>query len=275
MTMNHDEIKAHWQDWAKTHGTSLRATTKTMTAKRMELDALERAFRRVVDDGRDGASVLEIGCGNGQNCLHLAETFPALRFLGIDYVGEMVASAQELKARSGLGDDRLRFMQGDVLKLDGLGEAFDIVFTDRCLINLNTDELQMQALSSLCNLLKPAGHLIMIENSATTFGLQNQAREIVGLPARKAAEFNHFFDEAVILPHLEAQGMAIELVEDFISLHDLVLYVLVPLINEGQVDYEHPLVEAATKLNIALGGGMGESFGPFGQNRLFICRRPQ
>jgi 4-aminobutyrate aminotransferase-like enzyme len=38
--MDHERIKEHWRNWAATFGTGLNATTRTGTAKAMEIDAL-------------------------------------------------------------------------------------------------------------------------------------------------------------------------------------------------------------------------------------------
>lgn len=91
--MDRNGIKAHWQDWAKTYGTSLRATTKTSTAKAMECDALVRAFRRVLGETPTSGRILEVGCGNGENCLFLAQNFPNLLFTGNDFIPDMIEAA--------------------------------------------------------------------------------------------------------------------------------------------------------------------------------------
>jgi len=271
--MKLEEIKGHWSDWATTYGASLRATTKTSTAKAMELDAFGRAFDRLIAADANPRKALEIGCGNGFNCLYLAKRFPQLTFKGVDFIPEMVAAANQAKAEEGLDDTRLQFAVDNVLELANIDPTYDIIFSDRCLINLNTDELQKQAITSLCARLNSGGSLLMIENSQQTYAKQNSAREVLGLPPRSTAEFNHFFNDDVILPHLESLGMEILDVEDFISLHDLMLYVFVPLLNEGEVDYEHPLVQAATKLNISVSNEQHGAFGSFGQNRLYFCKK--
>jgi folate-dependent phosphoribosylglycinamide formyltransferase PurN len=61
-------------------------------------------------------------------------------------------------------------------------------------------------------------------------------------------------------------------VDDFGSLHDLVLYLLGPLVNSGEIDYDDPYVAAATDLSLAAPAGLRE-FGRFGQNRLLMFRR--
>jgi SAM-dependent methyltransferase len=268
------ENKEHWTASARAHGQALAATTKTWTAKSLELDAFTRRLRTLMGDG--AGQVLEMGCGNGVNCVALAERFPALSFDGVDFVPEMIDAAKEV-ARGSTGADRLRFFVGDAIgvsDVDGLADEYDVVFTDRCLINLQSTELQKQGISALAGKVRPGGHLLMIENNSTTHGLQNHYRTLLGLPPRPPASFNHFFDVAAILPHIEAVGLELVDVEDFISLHDLVLYVLVPAVNGGEVDYGHPMVEAATELTRAVNAETPGAFGASGQNRLYCCRRP-
>jgi len=250
--MEMEGIREHWHNWATRYGTSLRATTKTSTLKAMEIDALARALRSVARECGERLNILEIGCGNGQNCLSLIDSFPEASFTGVDFIDAMIAAANTLKGERAFPDERLLFQVGNVLDLRLPLAAFDAVFTDRCLINLNTDALQQQAVAALAQRLKPGGYLLMIENSQQTYLRQNQARESVGLAPRSPADYNHFFDETILRPFLPSVGLDLVDVEDFISLHDLVLYVLVPMTNGGVIDYEHPMVEAATRLNIAL-----------------------
>jgi SAM-dependent methyltransferase len=272
MTLSPDEIRAHWQNWARTYGTSLRATSKSTTGKRLEIDALRRALARIRSAFGRPIRVLEAGCGNGHNVLALAESFPDDSFAGFDYIPEMVTDAQAQQA--GLREPRITFFQDDVLALDHAGKDWDVVFTVRCLINLTTSDLQTRAISVLSERLSPGGWLLMVENSRQTYDRQNRARELVGLVPRSPAPFNHFFDDDVVLRHLAHLGMTDVSVEDFISLHDLVLYVIVPMLS-GDVDYDHPLVEAAARLNQAISSEFSSGLGSFGQNRLYVARRPE
>ena len=56
-------------------------------------------------------------------------------------------------------------------------------------------------------------------------------------------------------------------------MHDVILYTLVPMVNGGDVDYDHPLVQAAANLVNAGGEELMNSFGDFGQNKLFILKK--
>jgi ubiquinone/menaquinone biosynthesis C-methylase UbiE len=268
------EIKAHWRSWAVTYGTTLRATTKASTSKALEIDGLARRFRSLLGSSPSG-TVLEVGCGNGFNCLELAAIFPRLKFDGVDYVEEMIEAANKSR-RESRHADRVRFVVGNALRLashNGLASSYDIVFTDRCLINLPTPQLQKDAITALATKVRPDGHLVMIENSQVTYETQNRYRELLGLPSRTPAGFNVFIDEAEILPHLATTGLELLDAEDFISLHDLVLYVLLPCLNGGEIDYDHPLVEVATELNRAVSAITPNAFGASGQNRLYCCRK--
>lgn len=271
--MDLNGIRRHWQGWAKQYGTDLRATTKTSSAKIMELDALSRALTGIEKVLGTKLNILEVGCGNGQNCLNLVEKHIEASFLGIDFIEEMVEAANSVKREKGIPDERVLFCVGNVLRLSQPRGHFDVIFTDRCLINLNTDTLQQEAIASLVQLLKPGGYLLMIENSQQTYDVQNQVRELVGLSKRTPAKFNHFFNEATILPFCESIGLEIMNIEDFISLHDLILYVLVPMMNGGYVDYDNPLVAAATQLSTAISTLKPNGLGSFGQNRLYKCRK--
>jgi ubiquinone/menaquinone biosynthesis C-methylase UbiE len=272
--MDREQIKDHWRNWASQFGTGLNATTKTGTSKALEIDALARRMS-AIGLGEGAARVLEVGCGNGMNCFGLSQHFPRMQLDGIDYTEEMIVAAVEAAAANGV-TERTRFYVGNALDLSsvaGLQQEYDAVYTDRCLINIEKVELQLQAISGLAARVRRGGHLIMIENSMATYERQNHCRTLLGLPARTPAAFNLFFDDARILSHLKSLGLDIE-IEDFISLHDLMLYVLVPAINGGTVDYDHPLVHAATRLNMAVSAETPSAFGGFGQNRMFVCRKP-
>ncbi len=126
----------------------------------------------------------------------------------------------------------------------------------------------MRALRILANRVKEGGALILIENSRQTKDRQNDLREAVGLPRRSDAPFNLFFDDDVILPHLRTLFDLVE-VEDFGGLHDILLYVLLPHAMGSEFHYDNPLMQSVADLC----SRVPIDCGPFGQNRLYYCRR--
>lgn len=266
--MDLDHIREHWQDWATRYAADLRSTTKTPTIKQLEIDAVARLMRKLAPQAVD---CLEVGCGNLVNTLSLARMFPATRWTATDYLPEMVVNSLANRDREPDLSSRIAVSQADILKADQIaGAPFDLAISVRVVINLNTWELQSQALDGLVGILRPGGHLVLAENSVHTHAAQNALRVTAGLPAREVASYNRFLDEGPLLAHLAATCDLVA-VDDFGALHDLILYVLVPLANGGTVDYDHPLVRAATEL--CLSSPERLAVGPYGQNRLYAFRK--
>jgi ubiquinone/menaquinone biosynthesis C-methylase UbiE len=219
--------------------------------------------------------VLDVGCGNGYNAISFVENVPGATVLGVDYSPDMVANAQknlgDFSAKLGPAASRLEFRVADALALP-FREEFDVVTTDRCLINLTDPAMQLKAIDQVAGTLKPGGLFLMLENSQQTYREQNDAREAVGLPRRTPPEYNLFLDESVVLPHCARHFEHLS-TDDFGSLHDLLLYVIVPSMNNGEIDYAHPAVARAAELTMKLSARHGFTWPKVGQNRLFVFRK--
>lgn len=273
--MNNKAVFEHWTNWAEAYGAALSATTKTPTVKFLELDAFARHFHSIL--GEKKANILEVGCGVGINAIPLAKHFPAFTFDGVAAAADSVAAAKKtLAGEEATVQKRVRFFQGEGVALDtiaGLRDTYDLIFTDRYVINVKPLENQQRVIAQMAAKLNPGGTLLMIENSIDTFTQQNSCREVLGLPPRQHADYNLFFEDAVLQAYLPQVGLELTEVEDFISLHDLLLYVLVPATNGGTVDYDHPIVKAGATLTRAISATKPSAFSQFGQNRLYCCRK--
>lgn len=269
--MNLDQIREHWKKWATDFGTDIRATTKTSTAKEIELGNLIRILDRLIKNNTGIINVLEAGCGNGHNLFMLAKSFPNVNFDGFDYIEEMITNSNKTKSKMNL--QNIDFFYGDLLEPAKSDSKYDIIFTVRALINLNSDELQGAAIANLSHKLKQNGHLVILENTVNNFAKQNKARNRVGLPSRKPSEFNHFINENYLESAFLDNGLTLIEKIDFMGLHDLILYVLLPKINGGVIDYDSPLVLAATELTLNMSQSENQHFENFGQNRMFICQK--
>lgn len=270
--MDLDNIKKHWTELAIKFQQDLNATTKTGSIKKLEIMALYGAMKNF---SFSKAEVLEVGCGNGLNCFALAENLKEFNFTGVDYVSEMINSANSHRDKEGSISKNLSFYEGDILKLvenPNLKKEYDIVFTDRCIINLNSSELQETGIRNIIKKVKLGGYLIIIENMQESHSRQNNCRESVGLPKREAPPYNLFLNESNLIS-LVSKSMKLKETSDFGSLHDLLLYVLVPMTNGGLVDYNHPIVQAATDFLIKSSEIYNNSFGNFGQNRLYLFHK--
>ena len=88
--------------------------------------------RLIADIGaRDGARVLEIGCGTGRNLIVTARTYPGALCFGIDLSTEMLETATRAISRAGLAS-RVRVAHGDATRFDPVAlfgiDQFDRIF---------------------------------------------------------------------------------------------------------------------------------------------------
>lgn len=126
---------------------------------------------------KEGARVLDIGCGNGDTLIKAHEMY-GCKGIGIDFSPGMVELSKQNAEKY---SDALDFLQADVRALpEDLGQ-FDAVYTQRCLINLDSPEEQKQAFDKIMSLVKPGGVYIMVENTVEGHDKTNAVRKSLGL----------------------------------------------------------------------------------------------
>lgn len=112
----------------------------------------------------EGARVLDLGCGAGQDCYMLAQLVgPAGQVVGIDATAEQLDVARRHaewhRAEFGFAASNVDFLEGDIARLDALDlapGAFDVIVSN-CVINLVDDKAAVFAAAR--RLLKPGGEL--------------------------------------------------------------------------------------------------------------------
>ena len=80
-------------------------------------------------------SVLELGCGYGQNLFNIKTAMPSVSVTGIDI--------DETRIKEGIETYKIDLSVGDILKVDFPKDSFDVVMTDAVylMINMTTDEV--------------------------------------------------------------------------------------------------------------------------------------
>lgn len=142
--------------------------------------------RHIASHIRPGMRVLDAGCGDGQTLAYLAERFPSCEFVGFDYSSEMAEAAMNRVMHvSNVG-----ILVGDVTIPPAeirssyprrIGDWFDLVYTERVLINLPDWKAQRQAIDSLWGLKHPTGTLLCVESCMDGLNRLNELRRLVGL----------------------------------------------------------------------------------------------
>jgi SAM-dependent methyltransferase len=115
------------------------------------------AFVELFEKGMVRGTVLDAGCGTGENALFLAQK--GLDVFGIDLVGSAIGLARSRATARGV--PAARFLEGDALRLADLGMSFDTVI-DSGLFHSFTDPERDLYRASLEAVLKPGGgcHLL-------------------------------------------------------------------------------------------------------------------
>jgi len=245
-----DEVRAYWDHRAEEERGKPQATTNDVWLRELEVKTFEREIAAA--SGIPG-SVLDIGCGDGSTVLRLARTMPDRTFYGLDYSANMIELAMTaLDAEEDDVRSRVEFGVGDATQLgDSIGDRrFDVVTSDRCLINLTTADAQYGAIESIAGVLNDGGTYLAVENFVDGQNALNLAREALGLPPIAIRWHNLFFDESVFVKECRQWFSSVELV-DFSSTYYLVTrvaYSALCMAEGSEPDYEHPLHQIATEL---------------------------
>ena len=200
---------------------------------------------------------------------------PNFKLQGFDYSEDMINAANQINNEK--HNSEIGFFVADALYIpnkDLKRNFYDFVITNRMLINLNSWTLQKKALQNIVKLIKSKGFLIIIENFVNSYARQNELRKLIGLSARIPDPYNKFLDEQLFEDYVtEEIGLKILKIDNSASLHDTILYVLLPHLNSGTISYDHPLMNSVAEFLVNLPNENSGSFGNFGQNNLYVLRR--
>jgi len=248
------DILAFWNARA---GLGQWAGTRDVIAKQLEIEAIAAYVH-------DGMKILDIGCGNGITAIEIARRY-SVDVMGIDFAEEMIAAAKSMAVGQQLRGS-VKFQTGDVRKPSDFSEKFDLIYTERALINLPDWSAQQQAIIGITSLLVDGGLYVMCENSQDGLDEINSLRERSGLPKIIPPWHNRYFRDAelqtITFPKVKLEG---------INYFSSTYYFLSRVVNawlaaqDGQEpQYEAPVNKLALRL---------PPLGELGQGRIWLWRR--
>ena len=121
-----------------------------------EIDRPQPAVERLLDEGAFDGSVLDVGCGTGENTMLLASR--GLDALGVDWAAAAVEIARAKAAERSL---EVEFEVGDALGLHALGRSFDTIL-DSALFHTFSDEARTEYVPSLGSVTRPGSMLFLL-----------------------------------------------------------------------------------------------------------------
>lgn len=254
MSSQREKVKEFWNERAKLGEA---AGSNDVIAKQIEVNAIMTFMK-------DGMDVLDVGCGNGITAIAVAEKFK-LNLKALDYAEQMVVHARTLAAKADIKGS-LQFDTGDVRRLtEDLG-LFDVIYSERVLINLDNWEEQQQAICTIGNRLKKGGVYVMCENSMEGLESINALREAVELPRINPPWHNRYFKESEIAG-FRPDGLVLEEVRFISSTYAFLSRVVNAWLakQEGRdPSYDAPVNQLALKL---------PAFGGIGQTKIWVWKK--
>ncbi len=262
--MKKDKILEFWNSRA-TLGPL--AGTNDLSLKQLEMQTLSGYIS-------DGQRVLDLGCGSGTAAFFLAEN-KSLKITGMDYSPEMVRQANHDRDKRGISPLDLNFEVRDIRKINELLETqttpYDVIITERVLINLETWEEQKNAIYEIIKLLRPGGIYLMCENLRNGLDNLNQMRTSIGLEPISSPWHNRYLEQDEVLEIDFAELLEFR---DFTSGYYLLSRVINAWLAKQQNEeprYDAPINRLALELS---------KFPQFdslniGQTRLWVLRRPE
>lgn len=246
--------KAFWNSRAHL---GLQAGTQDVIAKKLEIEAM-------AEHVKDGMTILDVGCGNGVTAIELARRY-AVTVTGMDNAENMVTAAQEMAAKETLKGS-VQFLVGDVTRLPTSLQKFDVVYTERTLINLSDTRTQQKAIGDIAQLLTTGGRYLMCENSRKGLRRINELRASIGLSEIQMPWHNCYIDDDA-MQRLSLPSVVLECVVDFSSTY----YFLSRVVNAAlaaqrgeEPKYDDPINALALQLPALMEG--------LGQTKLWIWR---
>jgi SAM-dependent methyltransferase len=239
------KIKDFWQNRATKFDIADNAITHNDVWQRwLEIEMIKKFCRK-------SFRVLDMGCGNGYSTRRIAPLVKEI--IGIDYSEDMVKRAiSESQAEALASNRNIKFAIKDALKLKAPDFGlFDLVISERCLINLHSWEAQKKAIINIASVIKPGGRFVFVEGKKEGRAALNKLRLGHGLKVMPTVWHNIDFAEKKTLIFL-SRYFRLEQKINF-GVYDFVSRIVHPLlVTPQEPDYDSRINEIAAKLTLNL-----------------------
>lgn len=151
-----------------------------------------------------GDVVLDVGCGDGASTVYYAARVG--RLVGIDCAPGAIERARSRLAK--LAHVELHTLPAQ--RAAQLGETFDVVVTQRCLIHIDEPGAQQAALAALAGLVRLGGRCLILECTEQARRRIDLLRVRDGLPPFTVPWGTLYFDRESLVSLMETGGFELE-----------------------------------------------------------------
>lgn len=118
---------------------------------------------------KNGAFILDAGCGSGIVSRYLAERFPSSRVIACDFTSSILKQARE----AAKGIPNVSFEEQDLKRLTYTTGQFDLIIS-RLVVHLQDNLSLSKLIAELARVLKPGGTLVVIDIDGNVVNLYPQ-----------------------------------------------------------------------------------------------------
>jgi len=231
--------KDFWTNQAKEYKFDVKAVNFDPLEEELEFYFLEN----LIDDKE---LIFDLGCGNGRTLLELAKKKLNSTFVGVDFVEEMIAIAQEQKKFIDVSNVDFYVADASSEKIRKMFcLKFDKVITKRLLINLK-GENKFKAIENIHSVLKEKGIYIMTECFIEPLNRINGIRKSLNLEEIKVRPFNEYLHHEFLEEISDLFIIRNKI--DFGSQYYFMSRIYNAYLAEGKPDYYAPINKLAVEL---------------------------
>ena len=226
--MSNDQyILKHYEKVAKNFGLKAESSIQDPYIREKEIEfflgELQKKFLP-----EDSFSLLEIGPGNGLLLSLIGEYFPNAKLTGIEFSPDLIKLAEQRNILNA------KLVSGDIRDQSYFQEKFDVVISERVLINLLSKRHQYNAIKNISECLHPGGLFLMSESFKESWLQLNSARREIQLSEIEQSKHNLYLTQAT-LKHIQDLGLVSRphvMGSHYLSTHFYLSRVFYPLVKE-------------------------------------------
>jgi ubiquinone/menaquinone biosynthesis C-methylase UbiE len=171
------------------------------------------------------AKILDVGCGEGEGTLEFSKIAQSVHAVDFSTTRlELAKNRTELQ-------DNIVYSNVDMLAPNSLDSEYDIIISQRFLINLLNWEQQKSVICDLMGRLKEGGRLLLLEGSQQGAETLNRIRNLCNLTPIPIKWHNRFLDDQELSNLIDEQGWTV-CAQDGLGLYFLLTRAIRPLLDE-------------------------------------------
>ena len=190
MTHNEKEVLEYWN----------KNDVESMYDKHLLNAEINLIMSRIPENSK----ILDAGCGEGEVVLAYS-SIHGISVHAADFSDTRLRKAKERLSKS----KNVTLKKVDFLGEYNLDKDYDVIVSQRFLINLMEWPLQQKVLLDLMGILKPGGKLLMLEGSRQGVDSLNEFRAAWGLEPIPVKWHNLFFDDNALLEFMNENGYSL------------------------------------------------------------------